>query len=153
MIIYRIARTEFCDTSGEGAKLYGGRWNFPGFAVLYGSSSISSALLERLTIDPELFAAERYVLYSAMEIYCPDHLVTVPAKEELPTGWDVIPHQKRSQEFGMTLLKRGTLCFGVPSVVDRTSLNYVINPAARGFDELQIQTYPLQLDHRIVRGG
>ncbi|MHB8148190.1 MAG: RES domain-containing protein, partial [Vulcanimicrobiaceae bacterium] len=32
--------------SGEGARLYGGRWNTPGVAALYASSSLALALLE-----------------------------------------------------------------------------------------------------------
>lgn len=150
MIICRVARTEFCEASGEGAKKYGGRWNIPGYAALYGSSSISSALLERLTIDPELFAAERYVLYSVMEIHCPDKFIIKPHSDELPEGWDAIPASKVSQEFGTRLIQSGVLCFAIPSVVDRTSLNYVLNPQGRGYDKLIKKVYPLKLDPRIV---
>lgn len=152
MIIYRIALTKFCDTSGEGARLYGGRWNLPGHAVLYGSSSISSALLERLTVDSELFSSERYVLYSTMEIHCPDHFIHFPAIGQLPEGWDALPYGSVPQKFGTELLRKGIWCFGVPSVVDRSSLNYVIDPSSKQFPQLLIKTYPLDLDHRIVRG-
>jgi RES domain-containing protein len=145
MIVYRIARTEFCGTGGEGAKRYGGRWNFPGFAALYASSTISSALLERLTVDPELFAAERYILYSVMEIDCPDKLIKNLKPHELPNGWDAIPPQRISQELGTRLIQQGTLCFAVPSVVDKTSLNYVMNPVAKGFDKLAMKVYALEL--------
>ena len=151
MIIYRLARTEFCDVSGEGAKRYGGRWNLPGYPALYGSSSISSALLERLTIDPELFAAERYVLYSVMEFNCPDQFIQLPALKDLPKGWDAIPPQRISQNFGTRLLVEGILCFGVPSVVDKSSINFIINPDSKQFNKIAWKTYPLKLDHRIVR--
>ncbi|MGV8094389.1 MAG: RES family NAD+ phosphorylase [Mangrovibacterium sp.] len=150
MKIYRIARTEFCDISGEGAKLYGGRWNLPGYAVLYGSSTIASALLERLTVDPELFAAERYISYSVMEFDCPDQLLVKPSMEELPEGWDAIPFQKSSQLFGTQLIQSGIVCFAVPSVVDKTSLNYVINSRAKKFGSLIRKVYPLKLDIRII---
>jgi RES domain-containing protein len=151
MIIYRIARTEFCDTKGEGAKRYGGRWNFPGIPALYGSSSVSSALLERLTIDPELFAAERYILYSVMEFNCPEQYVYQPALKELPAGWDAIPPQRASQQFGSYLLESGTICLAVPSVVDKSSLNFVLNPQAPNFGRIRWKVYPLQLDQPIVR--
>lgn len=151
MIIYRLARTEFCDVTGEGAKRYGGRWNLPGYPALYGSSSVSSALLERLTIDPELFAAERYVLYSVMEFNCPDQLVQLPAIHDLPKGWDAIPPQRTSQEFGTAFLQSGVLCFGIPSVVDKSSLNFVLNPNSKQFSKITWKAYPLKLDHRIVR--
>jgi RES domain-containing protein len=151
MIFYRLAKTEFCDVSGEGAKRYGGRWNLPGYAAIYGSSSIASALLERLTIDPELFSAERYGQYSVMEFNCPDQHIFKPSLSELPKGWDAIPPQRASQEYGARLFQSGTLCFGVPSVVDKTSLNFVLNPLSKVFHKLSWKIYPLKLDQRIVR--
>lgn len=151
MKIYRIALTKYCDASGEGAKLYGGRWNLPGKPSLYGSASVSSALLERLTVDSELLSSERYVIYSVMEFEISDDLVVVPKLGNLPTGWDKIPPIQASQEYGSNLLKSGILCFGVPSVVDQTSLNFVINPLANKFSSVLIDVYPLKLDQRIVK--
>jgi RES domain-containing protein len=151
MIIYRLARTEFCDVSGEGAKRYGGRWNLPGHPALYGCNSVSAALLERLTIDPELFAAERYVLYSVMEFNCPDELISMPALKELPNGWDAIPASHSSMEYGTALLNKGTLCFQMPSVVDPSSFTFVLNPLSRDFKKVKWKIYPLRLDQRIVR--
>jgi RES domain-containing protein len=151
MIIYRLARTEFCDVSGEGAKKYGGRWNLPGHPALYGCNSVSAALLERLTIDPEIFAAERYVLYSIMEFTCPDALIRKPAVKELPPGWDAIPARQVSMQWGTKWLREGVLCLAVPSVVDRSSVNFVLNPLSRDFSKVSWKTYPLMLDQRIVR--
>jgi len=151
MIIYRIARTEFCDLSGEGAKLYGGRWNFSGHPVLYASSTIASALLERLTVDPELFASERYILYSIMEFDCPGRLIKKISKNELPANWDAIPFTKSSQQFGTELIQSGIVCFEVPSVVDKTSFNYIINPLATNFSKITWEIYPLELDKRIIK--
>ena len=151
MNIYRIARTEFCEVSGKGAKLFGGRWNLPGYPVLYGSASISSALLERLTIDPELFSSERYVLYSIMEFDCPDKLIRKFSVNQLPKDWDKIPFKKSTQEFGTELIQSGIPCFAVPSVVDKTSFNCIINPDSKNFSKLSWKVYPLELDKRIVR--
>lgn len=151
MTIYRIARTVFCDTSGEGAKKYGGRWNHTGYPALYGSGSIASALLERLTIDPEIFSADRYMLYSVMEIYCPARSILHPRLMDLPIGWDAIPFLKASQDFGTRLLQKDVLGFRVPSVVDKTSLNFVLNPLSKDFGKLAIKVYRLKIDARIVR--
>lgn len=151
MKVYRIALTQYNDTSGEGAKLYGGRWNLPGSPAIYAGSSVSSCLLERLTIDPELFSSERYVLYSVMEIQIPDEQIFVPDENELPQGWSQIPSARASQEYGANLLKSGKVCFAVPSVVDTSSLNYVINPLADNFNLLEFKVYSLELDKRIVR--
>ncbi len=151
MKVYRIALTKYSDASGEGAKLYGGRWNLPGNPTLYGSASVSSSLLERLTIDPELFSSERYVLYSLMEIDVPLDRVFIPKLVELPNGWNQIPPIRASQEYGTNLLQSGILCFGVPSVVDQTSLNFVINPLSDGFSLVTYKINPLDLDKRLIR--
>jgi len=44
------------------------------------------------------------------------------------------------------------LCFGVPSVVDKSSLNFIINPMSRDFDKIDKRILPLSLDQRIIRG-
>ncbi|MCK6617850.1 MAG: RES family NAD+ phosphorylase [Cyclobacteriaceae bacterium] len=151
MKAYRIARTMFCDGSGEGAKRFGGRWNSAGIPALYASNSVASGLLERLTVDPELFAAERYVVYSVQEFTMPENLIFFPELNRLPTGWDSLPAGKASQRYGDELLAKGVVSFAVPSVVDRTSVNYVINPLAADFRKIVWKVYPLKLDQRIVR--
>ncbi len=151
MKIYRIALSSFCDVSGEGAKRFGGRWNMPGIPVLYGGSSVAIGLLERLTVDPDLFSSKRYTLYSVMEFECNDSLIYQARLKELPKGWDAIPSSTVSQEFGTKLFQAGVMCFQVPSVVDVSSHNFVINPLAKAFAKVTWKIYPLLLDHRIVR--
>lgn len=151
MKVYRLALTQYCDASGEGAKIYGGRWNLPGISAVYAGSSVSASLLERLTIDPELLSSERYIRYSVMEISIPDHLIFTPRTPDLPLDWNHIPAVRASMEFGTALLKSGILCFAVPSVVDPSSLNYVINPLSENFNLLEFKVYPLELEKRILR--
>jgi RES domain-containing protein len=151
MKIYRLALTQYCDLSGEGAKIYGGSWNLQGYPAIYAGASISASLLERLTIDPELLSSERYILYSVMEFSIPEPLIFIPKKEDLPLDWNQIPAVRSSMEYGTNLLKSGILCFGVPSVVDPSSMNVVINPLAESFPTLETKVYPLELDKRILR--
>lgn len=151
MKVYRIALTQYCDNSGEGAKLYGGRWNLPGHPAIYAGGSISASLLKRLTIDPELLSSERYLLYSVMEVIIPDQLILIPKIDDLPLDWNQIPAVRASQEFGTGILKSGVLCFAIPSVVDHSSLNCVINPLSENFSQIESKVYPLELDKRILR--
>jgi RES domain-containing protein len=151
MKVYRLALTQYCDASGEGAKIYGGRWNLPGTPAVYAGSSVSASLLERLTIDPELLSSERYIRYSVMEISIPDPHIFTPKTADLPLDWNHIPAVRASMAFGTSLLKSGVLCFAVPSVVDPSSLNYVINPLSENFNMLEFKVYPLELDKRILR--
>ncbi len=151
MIIYRIALTEYSDMTGEGARLYGGRWNLQGEPTIYGSGSIAAALLERLTIDPELFSSNRYLLYSTIFIDCPDELILKIDLSKLPTGWDAIPAPTVSARYGSGLFAQNVFCFEVPSVVDTSSRNYVINPLNPLVKRLSIKTTSLKLDYRIIR--
>lgn len=48
MITYRIVRQKYADLAGEGARLYGGRFNPIGIPAVYSSQSISLSLLEIL---------------------------------------------------------------------------------------------------------
>jgi hypothetical protein len=123
----------------------------PGIPALYGGSSVAVGLLERLTIDPDLFSSERYALYSVMEFECNDSLIYQPHLKELPKGWNAIPSSTISQEFGVKLFQAGVMCFQVPSVVDTSSHNFVMNPLAKDFAKVTWKIYPLLLDQRIVR--
>ncbi|MCZ8353489.1 MAG: RES family NAD+ phosphorylase [Cyclobacteriaceae bacterium] len=151
MICYRISLTKYAVTSGMGAKLVGGRWNLPGTPALYACHTISAALLERLTIDSELFASDRYVLYSIMEFKFDDRHIHVYQEKQLPEGWNSIPFQHTSQVFGNVILQSGKLAFAVPSVVDPSSLNIILNPISELFERVDYKVYPLTLDKRIVR--
>ena len=48
MIVYRLAKAAFTALDGEGARLFGGRWNSPGRPMIYTAASPSLAVLEVL---------------------------------------------------------------------------------------------------------
>ena len=54
MRVWRLALGRYREIDGEGARLYGGRWNSPGIPVVYAATHISLALLEQLVhLSPE----------------------------------------------------------------------------------------------------
>lgn len=54
MRVWRLALGRFRELDGEGARLYGGRWNSPGTPVVYTATHIALALLEQLVhVSPE----------------------------------------------------------------------------------------------------
>jgi RES domain-containing protein len=64
MHAWRLCRAPFADLSGEGARLYGGRWNSPGSALVYTASDAALAVLEvrvHLDLPPDLIPDD-YVL-------------------------------------------------------------------------------------------
>ena len=49
MLLYRISSPQYAgDLSGNGAKLYGGRWNEKGTAIVYLASTRAMAMVELL---------------------------------------------------------------------------------------------------------
>jgi len=52
MRVWRLARLIHAGLDGEGARMFGGRWNSPGRPMIYASSSPSLAVLEvRVHLD------------------------------------------------------------------------------------------------------
>lgn len=52
MRLWRLTRAAHADLTGEGARLYGGRWNSPGRAVAYAAAEAALAVLEvRVHLD------------------------------------------------------------------------------------------------------
>ena len=62
LIVWRITTARFARLafSGEGARLYGGRWSPKGVPVVYTAANQSLAMLEMLVQDQPLRA--RYVM-------------------------------------------------------------------------------------------
>ena len=80
MIIYRLSTSEFSDDlSGEGAKIYGGRWNPVGLPAAYISEFISLSILEILVRANKFTAPDTYTLLS---IQIPENsIITIELKK------------------------------------------------------------------------
>lgn len=149
---FRLCKTKFLASafSGEGARLNGGRWNSPGLAVVYTSSSLSLATLEVLVHleDPEAFAR----LFSWVSVEIPDDLVERVDPARLPASWLADETNASSQSVGDAWLRSmRTAAFAVPSVVTPGEWNYLLNPAHPRFPEIQIgEARPFQPDPRLI---
>lgn len=110
--------------SGESSRLYPGRWNKKGQAMIYTSERYSTAMLEKLVRLGEMPPNQRYV-----EIDIPvGTSYEVVTKDSLP-GW----HEQNcaiSQDFGSRWLQESrSAILIVPSVVARMERNILINPS------------------------
>ena len=58
LTVWRLVTARFADSafSGEGARLYGGRWNRKGVPIVYTAGSQSLVMLEILVQDEPLRA-------------------------------------------------------------------------------------------------
>lgn len=152
MVIWRIARAAHQALDGEGARLNGGRWNTEGVAVVYGSESLSLAMLEYLVhIDPALIPDDLI----AMEVVLPDDpaLGAVVDPAQFPAGdWRTYPAPEWQAELGDLWVEDATfLWLAVPSAIVPEEHNVLVNPRhPRMGDVRTVGTRPFRFDRRLV---
>jgi RES domain-containing protein len=127
VLVYRLSKRAYAASGmdGEGARLWGGRWNPPGHPVVYASESLSLAVLEQLVhADP----SDLPVDLVAVTIEIPDEL-PAPEPPALPDNWRELPAPHETQAMGAEWIdSRSTAVLRVPSAVLSTELNRFINP-------------------------
>lgn len=149
--VWRITTERFAQTafSGEGARLYGGRWNPKGWELVYTAESQSLALLELMVQDDPLRA--HYVLIPAR---LPDDLPQMHIEsDQLPDDWRTIGARDVLQSMGLAWLESAqTAVLSVPSAVVPAERNFLINPHHRDFARIVIgEPQSLRTDTRLLR--
>ena len=154
MRVYRIAVSQFADDiSGEGARLYGGRWNPQGIPMLYTAESLPLAILETLVNVPAGVLATP--LFSRVVLNIPDRTkLTVLSPNELPPDWQTYPPPAGLAEMGRQWVrKKETLGLKVPSTVaGGEGWNVLLNPRHPDFGRVHIESVaPFVFDTRLLR--
>lgn len=148
---WRIVKSRHANTAfdGEGARLYGGRWNSPGTRMVYTSSSVSLAVLEVLV---HLQKASLLSSYSLIAARFDDALIERLERSKLPDGWRAYPAPPELQEIGDEWVKsRRSAVLEVPSVVVERESNYLMNPAHPDFASMSLgEPEPFIFDERLV---
>jgi len=152
MQVWRLVKTRYAATpfDGEGARLYGARWNSPGNRVAYASSNSALAVLEVLV---HMTGGGSVPGYSLICASLPDSVVEIIAPADLPSNWDSSPVPPEVQAVGDAWLASAkSLALRVPSALVRDSYNLLINPEHRGFGRLRIiSSEPFDFDGRLLR--
>ena len=127
MKVYRIGRSRYAnDLTGEGARLFGGRWNNKGVPCLYTSASRSLALLE-YSVNVNLDDVPRALTMAIIDI--PDSSIKIIPEAELPGNWKHSPAPKETKDFGSALFRKEKYSiFRIPSTVVPEEFNYLLNP-------------------------
>lgn len=149
MMVYRFASELYKeDISGNGAALYGGRWNSKGMPVLYTSNHISLSVLELLVHNSNFLTLRNPFLIS---ISIPDDIAWHAVHlAQLPKDWHMHPAhtQKKGDQF---LMDKKVLILQVPSSIIPQENNYLINPSHRDFKKIGIvNTSLFELDKRLL---
>ena len=122
--------------SGDGARLFGGRWNNPGVPLIYTATSQSLAALEILVHleAPELL--ERYVI---LGVEVEESLIVDVDQSRLPKNWRASPAPPGVRAIGDEwAASRVSAAFRVPSVIVPAEHNLLLNPLHRDFLRLKM---------------
>jgi len=147
MIVYRLAPTRFAnDLTGEGARLFGGRWNHPGIACLYASESRALAVLE---YSVNTGAAHIPPALSIITINTGTASFGEIKESALPPDWNTIPTPSSTKDFGSAILTSSkTAIIRIPSAIITSEYNFLLNPAhrdARKFKILELSDFHYDL--------
>ena len=117
MLAWRLCRERYVDLNGEGARLYGGRWNTTGRPLVYAASTAALAVLEirvHLDLSPELL---------------PDDFVLVTIDVGDLAVEDVSGMPADQQAFGDAWIQElRTPVLRVPAVIVPEDSNVLVNP-------------------------
>jgi len=150
MILFRIGKTKYAkDLSGDGAKLYGGRWNHEGIPCIYTAATRSLSLLE-YTVHVSLDTAPPDLSFSSFEV--PSDSIKKIKIDEMPANWKEWPHPKQTRDFGTSLLVgKKYLILKIPSAIIPDEFNYIINTTHARMNEVKIiEVRPFIFDTRLV---
>lgn len=112
--------------TGEGARLWGGRWNPPGIPAVYLAESRALAALEIIVHAPrEVIPLE----WRLIEVEVPDDLIESIGMKDLPPDWQALPSSPGARNFGGDWLRLRThAALKLPSVVIPEEHALLLNP-------------------------
>jgi len=151
MHIWRLARAVYDPLDGEGARLYGGRWNREGTPLVYTSDHLSLCVLEQLV---HLSPADVPEDLTAFAIEVPeDLLVESISADDLPEDWDRVADHPACQQLGELWVRKGSSpVLKVPSAVLPMETNYLINPHHPKASTIEIvEARAFRFDQRLFR--
>jgi len=149
---WRIVKTRHLDNAfdGEGARLYGARWNSAGTRVVYTAETRALAALELLV---HLQATSALQSYSLVPVRFTSNLVMSLDRGALPPDWRSYPPPRALQTIGDDWCRsHRSAVLKVPSAVVADEHNYLINPAHPRFGEITIgAAEPFAFDNRLFK--
>jgi RES domain-containing protein len=144
--VWRLAKAEHAPgLDGKGARLWGGRWNSPGVAMVYTASSLSLALLEVLVhLSPQMRRARAFPPLVAVPMDLPEGLAERldPADPTSLTATQSLGHDWAQSP--------SSLAQRVPNLVIPKDWTLLINPAHPDIVQVRVvQIKPFRFGDRL----
>ncbi len=152
MRFWRICRRRYAAdaASGQGARLYGGRWNSRDVPMVYASTSLALAAVETfVNLEPNLQPKDLI----SIEGNIPDGLeISRVDLKTLPANWRET-RDESLRRFGDDWIRGGqTAALLVPSAAIRGEWNVLFNPAHGDFSKIRFpKPQPFEFDVRMFR--
>lgn len=149
MRVWRLTKQRHAKLDGEGARIYGSRWNSLGKAVVYTASSLSLALLEQLVrIDPDEIPSD----FVSIAIDIPETLaMTHISLNGFPQDWrnpEQLPWFRNQGDHWLD--KQETAILKVPSVIVTDEMNVLLNPMHSDIKQIKVlESKPFAFDTRL----
>jgi RES domain-containing protein len=135
--------------SGDGARFAGGRWNSPGFNLIYASEHLSLAVLEILVHAP--LPSQRIVARARARISIPDTLIEELMPRSLPAEFGPDMPYAATQAIGDRWIReQRSAALVVPSAIVPVEHNILLNPEHPDFSKCGWGRFEdIQLDARL----
>jgi RES domain-containing protein len=123
--------------SGEGARLYEGRWNSAGVRVVYCSEHLSLAALEILVHTQPVTLRDKFRIF---RISWDEILMNVIERKRLPKGWNAQPPGPASRSIGDEWIRSGkSAVLSVPNVIVPLERTFLLNPKHSDFRRIKVK--------------
>jgi RES domain-containing protein len=136
--VWRLVKERHADAAfdGEGARIYGGRWNSIGHRVVYTSTSLALASLETLVHLDNALPLPRFIAFSVLISASDIATASLPGPYSSPGD---LPHLTETRRIGDAWVNTGRhLALSVPSAIIPQEFNLLLNPAHPRFSQLVI---------------
>lgn len=152
MRIWRICRERFAAEAftGSGARIFGGRWNSRGVAMVYASSSLALAAIELFVhLEANQQPEDMVAIAATLPAGEPSQRLN---SEDLPRHWwgdDFGPLRDLGDKW---IRDKTSLAIEVPSAALRMEWNVLVNPQHPAIAKMKIEKpQPFRFDARMFR--
>ncbi len=153
MQVWRICKAQFAAVSftGEGARLYAGRWNPAGIRMVYTSTSLALASIEFFVhLDPNV-APNDLVSTAATFSAAPKSIQRIQLSD-LPANWRTTDNKALQRIGADWIASQSSLALEVPSVAVPGEWNVLINPTHPDLSSVTLQPpQPFHFDDRMFK--
>jgi RES domain-containing protein len=151
LIVWRIEKRQYLETAltGEGARVYGGRWNSSGRRAVYASATLSLSALEKLVHLDRPGVRGNFL---AIGIQFPARTVHDVELETLPGNWSKELDFASTRRIGDDwLTENRSVVLAVPSALISRERNFVLNPDHPDYSQVRITIQePFVFDPRLA---